>query len=508
MCGFTSSLFRFMFDIEHVVPLKLCHLVNRILPRNLSFPTMSDIIITVNGVSKQLSKLNPGKAAGPDNLTSRILKELHSEIAPILTDIFNSSLLEGAVPKEWKNANVTPVYKKGPKSKPENYRPISLTCVCCKVLEHIITSNIMAHLDRNNLLFQNQHGFRSRVSCETQLIQFTQGLYDTLNKQGGQADVIVMDFSKAFDKVDHQRLLLKLHRLGINTGVITWIQSFLSGRSQRVVLDGETSDACPVLSGVPQGSVLGPCLFLMYINDMPENIQSNIRLFADDTIMYLTITNQSDCQDLQRDLSKLEIWEREWLMAFNPDKCEVIRITKAQDPVIFDYQLHGITLQTTKNAKYLGRNISDDLTWSRHINQTAAKGNNTLKFIKRNIQTHNSKIKETAYKTYVRPLLEYSSSVWDPWQKKYIKSLEMVQHRAVRYMFNDYGTTSSVTAMLNKLSLPTLENRRKISSLVMFYKINTGLVRISLPPYITPSLRNRFTIPFSRINAHKYSFFS
>ena len=109
----------------------------------------------------------------------------------------------------------------------------------------------MAHLDRNNLLFQNQHGFRSRVSCETQLIQFTQDLYDTLNKQGGQADVIVMDFSKAFDKVDHQRLLLKLHRLGINTGVITWIQSFLSGRSQRVVLDGETSDACPVLSGVP-----------------------------------------------------------------------------------------------------------------------------------------------------------------------------------------------------------------------------------------------------------------
>ena len=124
-----------------------------------------------------------------------------------------------------------------------------------------------------------------------------------------------MDFSKAFDKVDHQMLLLKLHRLGINTGAITWIQSFLSGRSQRVVLDGETSDACPVLSGVPQGSVQGPCLFLMYINDMPENKQSNIRLFADDTIMYLTITNQSDCQDLQRDLLKLEIWEREWLMA-------------------------------------------------------------------------------------------------------------------------------------------------------------------------------------------------
>ena len=164
----------------------------------------------------------------------------------------------------------------------------------------------MAHLDRNNLLFQNQHGFRSQVSCETQLIQFTKDLYDNINKEGGQADVKVMDFSKAFDKVGHQRLLLKLHRLGINTRVMAWIQSFLSGRSQRVVLDGETSDACPVLSGVPQESVLGQCLFLLYINDMPENIQSNIRLLADDTIMYLTVSN---CQDLQRDISKLETWE-------------------------------------------------------------------------------------------------------------------------------------------------------------------------------------------------------
>ena len=137
-----------------------------------------------------------------------------------------------------------------------------------------------------------------------------------------------MDFSKAFDKVDHQRLLLKLHRLGINTTVIAWIKSFLSGRSQNVVLDGEQSGACPALSGVPQGSVLGPCLFLMYINDMPDSIKSNIRLFVDDTIMYLTITNHSDCQALQSDLTTLASWESEWLMAFNPEKCEVIRITK------------------------------------------------------------------------------------------------------------------------------------------------------------------------------------
>ena len=216
---------QFQSVFTKLVPLKLRHLVELVLPRKLSSPSMQNITISVSGVSKQLLKLNPGKAAGPDNISPRVLKELHNEIAPILTDIFNTSLSEGIVPDDWKNAYVTLVYKKGPKCKPENYRPISLTCICCKVLEHIITSNTMSYLDQNNLLFHNQHGFRSRVSCETQLIQFTQDLYDTLN-QGGQTDVIVMDFSKAFDKVDHQRLLLKLHRLGINTTVIAWIKSF------------------------------------------------------------------------------------------------------------------------------------------------------------------------------------------------------------------------------------------------------------------------------------------
>ena len=168
-----------------LVPLKLRHLIELFLPMSLPFPTMPAIIISVNGVAKQLSILNTGKAAGPDGHTSRILKELHTEIAPILADIYKAFLSEGVAHTDWKNAFVTPVYKKGPKSKAENYRPISLTCICCKVLEHIIASNIMSHLDKNNLLFHKQHGFRSRVSCETQLIQFTQDLYDTLNQGGG-----------------------------------------------------------------------------------------------------------------------------------------------------------------------------------------------------------------------------------------------------------------------------------------------------------------------------------
>ena len=163
-----------------------------------------------------------------------------------------------------RNASVSPVYKKGAKTKAENYRPISLTCICCMVMEHVITSNIMAYLDKYQLIHSNQHGFRKKLSCETHLIQYVQDISDTL-AESGQTGIIVLDFSKAFDKVDHKRLLPKLHRFGKNNDVITWIGSFFSNRTQRVVLESEESDTCPVMPSVPQGSVLGPCLFLLYI---------------------------------------------------------------------------------------------------------------------------------------------------------------------------------------------------------------------------------------------------
>ena len=199
----------------------------------------------------------------------------------------------------------------------------------------------------------------------------------------------------------------------------------------------------------------------MYINDMPDSIESNTRIFADDTIMYLTISTQDDCHALQSDRTKLEAWEKEWLMAFNLDKCEVIRITKKKTPSCMITNYTASLSNQQKNVKYLGVNISDDLSWTKHINQLTTKGNKTLKFIKRNIQTHNRKMKESAFKTYVRPLLEYPASIWDPWQNKYINQIEMVQHRAVRYIFNDYQHRGSITSMLNKLSLPTLEKGEK-----------------------------------------------
>ena len=305
--------------------------------------------INVIRVETLLKNLNPNKASGPDEQSPKLLKELHKEIAPILTLIYKSSIETGTVPQDWRSATVAPAYKKGPKCKPSNYRPISLTCISSKLIEHILVSNIMSHFDNNNLLSPFQHGFRSKHSCESQLIGFSQEIFDNLESHK-QTDLIVMDFSKAFDKVDHNLLTYKLYNLGLNTKTVKWISSFLHNRTQKVVVEGCMSLSAPVMSGVPQGSVLGPCLFLAYINDLPDSLKSRVRLFAGDTIVYFTIDAKSDPQILQNDLHTLEKWEENWSMEFNADKCEVIRISKKK---ILPFIPINFIIQNLKQPKML-----------------------------------------------------------------------------------------------------------------------------------------------------------
>ena len=250
------------------------------------FPRMENINITEKGVLQLLESLKVHKASGPDKISARVLKQLAPVISSILTTIYKRSYETGEIPQDWRSADVTPVYKKGKKSDPANYRPISLTSIPCKLLEHIITSAVMKHGKRNDILYDLQHGFRDKRSCESQLLGFIDDVVNATHN-GQQSDVVVMDFSKAFDKVSHHLLVDKLSRYGIQGHTNRWIKNWLSDRTQTVVLEGERSYTARVRSGVPQGSVLGPCLFLYYINDIPENVQSKVRLFADDTIMYL-----------------------------------------------------------------------------------------------------------------------------------------------------------------------------------------------------------------------------
>ena len=282
-------------------------------------------------------------------------------------------------------------------------------------MEHIIHSNIMRHIDRHNLLTDKQHGFRTKHSCESQLLLTTHDLLRSLDNNI-QTDIIIMDFSKAFDTVPHNRLLYKLTKYGITGNLHTWISNFLTKRKQRVVVDGEHSDWTNVRSGVPQGTVLGPLLFLLYINDLPHGISSTVRLFTDDCVMYHTIKTDSDAQTLQHDLDTLTKWQDNWQMTFNTDKCFTLKVTRSKTPKQHKYRLSNSTLQETSSHTYLhvGVELSQDLRWTNHINKTTAKASKVLGFIRRNLHSCTRDLKASAFKALVRPHLEYCSMVWDP----------------------------------------------------------------------------------------------
>ena len=272
------------------------------------------------------------------------------------------------------------------------------------------------------------------------------------------------------------------------------------------------SKATEVTSGVPQGTVLGPLLFLVYINDMPETISSTARLFADDSLVYRIIPTKEDQALLQKDLDKLQKWERDWLMQFDPDKCEVIRITNKRNPLTNKYYIHDTELLTVKDAKYLGVTVSSDLSWNKHMDNTVKKATTSLNFLKRNLHGCPTGVKDQCYKILVRPILEYSSCVWDPHTQRNVNKLEMVQRRAARFVKGDYERTSSVTSMLTDLHWNTLQERRMQVKSAMLYRIVHNLVAIPVTPFLIPVRTSRghsmkFFIPQSTMNSHLYSFF-
>jgi len=440
---------------------------------------LQNIQVTVEGVEKLLKNIKPYKACGPDSIPNMVLSKCASELAPALASIFQRSLDTGILPEDWLKANISSAYKKGDKHLAENYRPISLTSVSCKLLEHIICKHLVNHLETNNILSNLNHGFRSGYSCETQLLTTLHDLFRS-HDLGHQIDVAILDFSKAFDTVPHKRLLHKLGSYGIDGHTHTWLTNFLSKRTMKVVLDGEISDEAHVVSGVPQGTVLGPLLFLCFINDLPDSVSSQVRLFADDCLLYRTIKSRSDHHALEKDLLNLDTWAKTWGMKFNAKKCYILSINQKSSNF---YSLGEEVLKEVTFNPYLGILISNDLKWHTHIQSICKKSNSVLGLLRRNLRGCPQHCKRMAYTSLVRSKLEYAAVVWDPYLQGDINSLERVQHRAARFITGDYHSRNPgcVTRMLQDQKLPSLEHRRKELRLTCMYKMAGGLIP-GLPP--------------------------
>jgi len=435
----------------------------------------SDISFTEEDVLNVLMKLRVDKADGPDELSARFLIQVREHIVYPLFTIFRKSLDEGFVPDDWKSANISPVFKKGNRNIADNYQPVSLTSQICKVFETIIRDSVVYYFEDNSLLLNSQHGFRKRRSCVTNLLTFIDKATGCLDS-GEPVDTIFLDFAKAFDKVPHRRLALKLSAHGITGKLLQWIVTRLSDRKQRVCVNGRKSSWHLVLSGVPQGSVLGPLLFLIYINDLDDGIINWILKFADDTKIFGRVTSVDQHTQLQDDLNTLLQWSKDWQMLFNIDKCKVMHF--GRNNLMMDYTLDNKSLKVVQEEKDLGIVISQDLKASAQCIQAYSKANRMLGVINRSIVFKSASTMLNLYKSVVRPHLEYCTVAWSPHYVKDKELLERAQRRFTRMIpeLKDLPYAER----LGKLNLWTLEERRVRADLIEVYKIVHRLSAVPL----------------------------
>ena len=420
-------------------------------------------------VSTYLKKIKPNKAAGPDEVYARILHEAREQLAQPLSIIFDRSFLHCEIPADWKRANVVPIFKKGSKGKVENYRPVSLTSLVCKVLESIIKDHMVCFLDEYSLIRETQHGFRKGRSCLTNLLEFL----DFVSEQfdiGNQVDAAYLDFSKAFDKVPHARLILQLELHGFSGPLIKWIESWLTRRQQRVILNGARSSWQEVLSGVPQGSVLGPLLFIVFVNSIEEGLNSRVLKFADDIKIFRSVQGEIDHNQLQEDLNNLVHWSEEWQMKFNFDKCKVMHV--GRDKYRDAYLMGGQVLAVTEQERDLGVVLNNKLGVSEQCKVARGKALRMLGAINRNVAYKNGEVIKKLYCAYVRPHLEFCIQAWSPTYEKDSWLLERVQKRATK-MVNGLSNLS-YGQRLKKLDMFSLRYRRLRGDLIETFKFVHG----------------------------------
>lgn len=364
------------------------------------------------------------------------------------------------------------------------------------------------------MLDNRQHGFRKNFSTVTQLLETVHDLASAIDRQR-QVDIIYLDFEKAFDRVSHPKILLKLKSILQNDSLHSWIEAYLSNREQGVCIDDVSSKSAVVQSGVPQGSVLGPLLFLVFINDIASDIPIKVKLFADDCVLYHEIESPNDQATLNTSLNKIQEWCLKWQMTINLEKTVAMTITRKKHPLNFQYHVGNCFLNVVSSYKYLGVVFTSDLRWNDHTTYISNKARKKLGYLRRTLGNSTKEIKLLAYKTYVRPLLEYAAPVWDPYTQTNIDKLERVQRKASRFIFNSYSWRTSPSSLLEAANLEKLQTRRQRDKLKLFYLIYHDKLGIDKANYITMidrrqtrSYHQKKVKDFAcRTNVFKYSFF-
>ena len=472
--------------------------------------------ITVRMVAKAICELDVAKATGPDCIPSIVLKMCSPELSPVLSKLYNKCLSESCFPSCWKFSSVVPAYKNdGERSDPGNYRPISLLPVISKMFESFVNDRITKHLERTGLFSDLQYGFRAFRSTADLLTVLSERIYNSLDV-GGETRAIALDISKAFDKVWHAGLLHKLKAYGVGGCILSIVESFLQDRSMKVVLDGQSSTPYEINAGVPQGSVLGPTLFLVYINDLPDGALSKIGIYADDTTAYSSIKT-SDFFDrlemtaeLEEDLRCIVEWGEKWLVSFNATKTKLLSFNRHRESGLIPLKMNDIELPESSSFRLLGLVFTPKLDWKPYVQSIAKQASKRVGSLFRSQRYLTPESILYLYKATIRPCMEYCSHIWGgaP-QSGCLDLLDRVQRRLV----NLIGPVLSST-------LQPLSHRRDVASLSLFYKYyhgNCSQELFSLVPHGRLSVRStRFSeslhqyavdIPRCKRNFYHTSFF-
>ena len=451
---------------------------------NIPMHYMEDFEITPNDILVAISNMKDKLTRSPEGIPSFYIKRTAQSLLNPLTFLFNFFLTTHFVPDQWKSSRIVPIYKKGDKSNPLNYRPISLTSTFSRLFESILHAKISAYLQKFSLISPYQYGFISNRSSGDQLLSCVHEWLTSIFK-GSNVDVIYTDISKAFDTVSHRKLNHVIASYGINSNITCWIQNFLQNRVQSVCIGSSISSDLPIHSGVPQGSVIGPLLFVLYINSITSSVDTlsgsrGIKLFADDTKLY-----DVDPVQLQVSLNKAVSWLDSYQLKVAEEKCYSICLHKPKSSYnSTEYSINNNILQYRPVIKDLGVYISDDLKWDNHISRIAKKVSLTSYQILKSFQTKNIWILKKLFVTYIRPQLEYNTSVWSPHLIKNIKLLESVQKIYTKRIFRRCGLPyTSYRDRLDQINLESLERRRLNYDMVLVYKIINGLSYINFHEY-------------------------